>query len=66
MEQINAITKLELENSIISKSIAGLRNEKQIIVSKENDLLNKQTFVSSALQEAWDKLKESIVKGLKE
>jgi hypothetical protein len=63
VELIAKISKLELENSNLIKERDILRNEEQIIVSKKNELENKITYKSKEVNEAWQLLKELIVKG---
>ncbi|MDD2493959.1 MAG: hypothetical protein PHE29_02085 [Tissierellia bacterium] len=65
-KQIKIITDYEFEVYKLSKSLEEIRNEKQIAVSKENDLLQKKTFQESKLSEAYEILKEIISKGVVE
>lgn len=65
-KQIKIITDYELEVYKLSKSLDEIRNEKQIVVSKENDLLQKKSFQESKLSEAYQILKEIISKGIVE
>ena len=65
-KQIKIITDYELEVYKLSKSLAEIKNEKQIVVSKENDLLQKKSFQESKLSEAYQLLKEIISKGVVE
>lgn len=63
-EHIEKIKKLELEKLNLEKERDALRNEKQIIISKEGAIDHKLTVRSSELSELWSLLKETIVKGL--
>ena len=65
-KQIKIITDYELEVYKLSKSLLEIKNEKQIVVSKENDLLQKKSFQESKLSEAYQILKEIISKGVVE
>ena len=64
-KQLDKIKELEIKNIDILNELSVIRNDKQSISSKESDLMNKQTYLSKELQEAYTLLKELIIKGSK-
>jgi hypothetical protein len=63
VELIARISKLELEKSVLENEMLNIRNEKQIIISKEGEIDTKLTYKQKECNELWVLLKELIVKG---
>lgn len=59
---IDRIKDLELENSKIDKDLVSVREDKQRIITREAEYMNKQELLKKDIQEQYGKLKEFIIK----
>jgi hypothetical protein len=62
---VNKISELELKLNDSNNELVLLREQEQLVVSKKNEIENNQTFIRSQLQEAYNRMKEIIVKEIK-
>jgi hypothetical protein len=62
IKQVEKISELELKLNESMFNLGLLREEQQKIVSKIGDIENAQTFMRTQLQDAYERMKEIILK----